>query len=168
MGRLGGTILRWERRIYSALRRHADARRASRALRAGHRPQPAHLVTGEMGEDAAFFHLRELGYTVVARRWRSDRLASDLDLVAWDGATLVIFEVKTRTARDSVPAEQQVDPAKQKLLRRMASAYVRQFPEVHRENLEVRFDVLSVYLLPSGAEFDHLPNAFPFLSPRRF
>lgn len=161
MGWLKGAYLRVERVLYDGLRARADARLAARARKHGQRPQPTHLITGERGEDAAFFYLRELGYTVVARRWRSDRLTSDLDLVAWDGPTLVFFEVKTRTARDLVPAEQQVDPAKQRLLRRMAAAYLNQFPEPHRSHTEARFDVLSVYLLPGGIEYDHLPNAFP-------
>lgn len=161
MGWLKGSYLRVERALYDDLRARADARLAARARKEGQRPQPAHLITGERGEDAAFFYLRELGYTVVARRWRSERLTSDLDLVAWDGPTLVFFEVKTRTARDLVPAEQQVDPAKQRMLRRMATAYLNQFPEPHRSHIEARFDVLSVYLLPGGIEYDHLPNAFP-------
>jgi putative endonuclease len=43
----------------------------------------------------------------------------------------------------------------------MASAYLRQIPEPFRSSVPVRFDVLSVYMLPSGTEFEHLPNAFP-------
>ncbi len=147
-------LLQLEYRAYTALRRVAD--RKSR--------QPQHLLTGERGENAAFFHLRALGYTIVARRWRSERLLGDLDLVAWDGDTLVIFEVKTRTARDFSPAEAEVDFAKQQMLRRMAAAYVRQVPERHRDRIPVRFDVLSVYLLPyrDQAEFEHFRAAFPY------
>jgi hypothetical protein len=29
----------------------------------------------------------------------------------------------------------------------------------------VRFDVLSVYLLETGVEFHHIPNAFPRFAP---
>jgi putative endonuclease len=141
-----------ERRAYIALQRLAH--RKSR--------QPAHLLTGEQGEDAAFFYLRGLGYTIVARRWRSERLRGDLDLAAWDGDTLVFFEIKTRTARDMAAAETQIDPHKQKTLRRMAAAYLRQLPERHRDRVPIRFDVLSVYILPSGTEFEHFRAAFPF------
>ncbi len=144
-------FLTLERRACTWLRSVADRKS----------PLPPHLLTGERGEDAAFFHLRGLGYTVVARRWRSERLSGDLDLVAWDGPTLVIFEVKTRTARGIVTADFAVDPHKQNMLRKMASAYVRQIPEPFRASVSVRFDVLSVYMLPSGTEFEHLPNAFP-------
>jgi len=149
---LAAFTLSLERRAYIALQRLAD-RKSS---------QPQHLLTGEQGEDAAFFHLRGLGYTIVARRWRSERVRGDLDLAAWDGDTLVFFEIKTRTARDMAAAETQVDPHKQKILRKMAVAYLGQIPEQHRDRVPVRFDVLSVYLLPAGTEFEHFRAAFPF------
>jgi len=145
-----------ERRAYTALQRLAHRKS----------PLPPHLITGEQGEDASYFHLRRLGYTIVARRWRSERTPGDIDLAAWDGDTLVFFEVKTRTAHDLAPAETQVDPHKQKVLRRMAAAYVRQFPEAHRDRVPIRFDVLSVYLLPTGTEFEHFRNAFPYRASR--
>ncbi len=137
-------------------------RRAIVSLRslAGRR-QVAHLRTGERGEDAAYYHLRGLGYTVVARRWRDERLRGDLDLVAWDGPWLVIFEVKTRTARDLAPADTSVDVYKRQTLRKMAYAYLRQFPALVRSSIPLRFDILSVYLLPAGAEFEHIRDAFP-------
>jgi len=145
-----------ERRAYTALQRLAHRKSSL----------PPHLITGEQGEDAAYFHLRGLGYTIVARRWRSDRTPGDLDLAAWDGDTLVFFEIKTRTAHDLAPAETQVDPYKQKILRRMAAAYLRQIPERHRDRVPIRFDVLSVYILPTGTEFEHFRAAFPFSAPR--
>jgi putative endonuclease len=156
---LADLTLLLEQRAYAALRTVATRRAADSAARSGARPQPAHLVTGERGEDEAFFHLRGLGYTVVARRWRAERVRGDLDLVAWDGDALVIFEVKTRTARDLAPAETAVDPHKQKMLRRMAAAYLRQIPSAHRGSVPVRFDVLAVYLLATGTVFEHFRSA---------
>lgn len=144
-----------ESRAYTALRSFADRKS----------PLPEHLLTGERGEDAAFFHLRSLGYTIVARRWRSPRVPGDLDLVAWDGPTLVIFEIKTRTAHGLASAEAAVDPHKQQMLRKMASAYLRQLPQSNRPAVSLRFDILSVYLLPTGPEFEHLRDAFPRNEP---
>ena len=151
-------------RLYIHLRAAADRRVAQRSTVCGRDPKPPHLLTGERGEDLAYFHLRRSGYTVVARRWRSARLRGDLDLVAWDGDTLVIFEIKTRTAHDLAPAESAVNPDKQRMLRRMALAYRRRLPEPWRDLIPVRFDVLSVYDLPTGPELDHIRDAFP-LSP---
>jgi putative endonuclease len=120
---------------------------------------PAHLVTGIDGERAAFFHLRRKGYTVVARRWSSGELPGDVDLIAWQGPMLCFVEVKTRTAHDATPAEVAVDSHKRHTLRRLARRYVRQLP---RETAPpVRFDVISVYLVPGKKrEFQHFEGAF--------
>ncbi len=147
---LDSLALSLERHAFTAVRSFADRKSM----------KPAHLLTGERGEDAAYYHLRGLGYTVVARRWRTERLRGDLDLVAWDGPVLVIFEVKTRTARDLAPADTAVDRHKRQMLRKMASAYLGQFPAAMRPSIPLRFDILSVYLLSSGTEFEHIRNAF--------
>jgi putative endonuclease len=120
---------------------------------------PAHLLTGIAGEKAAFFHLRRRGYTVVARRWASGEQPGDLDLIAWQGPMLCFVEVKTRTARDDSPAEIAVDAHKRQILRRLARHYLRQLPQ--HDAPPVRFDVLSVYLLPGQRpEFVHFESAF--------
>ncbi|MEO6910874.1 MAG: YraN family protein [Edaphobacter sp.] len=121
----------------------------------------AHLATGLRGEREALFHLRKLGYTVVARRWRSTKLRGDVDLIGWEGEWLCFVEVKTRTGRDVMaPAESAVDEAKREMLRKMARAYLKGFPEGMRGSVPVRFDVVSVYLQPSGNEFDVYRGAF--------
>ena len=113
-----------------------------------------HLATGERGEREALFYLRKQGYIVVARRWKSAKLWGDIDLVGWDGEWLCFIEVKARSGREVVAAEAAVDREKRDMLRRMARAYLRGFPEKLRGEGPVRFDVVSVYLLPSGVEFD--------------
>jgi putative endonuclease len=120
---------------------------------------PAHLATGIEGEDAAFSHLRRKGYTVVARRWSSGDLPGDIDLIAWQGPLLCFIEVKTRTSHDANPAEIAIDAHKRNTLRRLARQYVRQLP---RETVPpVRFDVISVYLVPGQKkEFEHFEDAF--------
>ncbi len=130
------------------------------ARRRGGSQAPApHLATGIEGENAALFHLRRKSYTVVARRWSPGDLAGDVDLIAWQGTTLCFIEVKTRTARDAAPAEIAVDAEKRGLLRRLARAYVAQLPQ--QTAPAVRFDVLSVYLVPGQKkEFVHFENAF--------
>jgi len=139
-----------------ALRR-MDALAARRWRRRG---LPAHLATGERGEREALFYLRKLGYTVVARRWKSAKLWGDIDLIGWDGEWLCFVEVKTRSGRDAMPAESAVDRDKRDMLRKMARAYLRGFPEKLRSDVPVRFDVVSVYLLPTGIEFDLYRGAF--------
>ena len=131
-------------------------------VRLRRRPSTAqHLATGLRGEREALFHLRTLGYTVVARRWKNAKLRGDVDLIGWDGDWLCFIEVKTRTGRDPMaPAESAVDAEKQEMLRKMARAYLRAFPEKLRREVPVRFDIVSVYLRPAGVEFDVYQGAF--------
>jgi putative endonuclease len=119
-----------------------------------------HLQTGLRGERAALFHLRRLGYTIVAARWTSAKMRGDVDLIGWSGDWLCFIEVKTRTARDLTPAESAVDRDKQQMLRRLARAYLRAFPEEKRRDIPVRFDVVSVYLLEGDTEFEVFQGAF--------
>lgn len=103
---------------------------------------PAHLRTGQQGEEAAYFYLRNLGYVVIARNYRSPRSHSELDLVGWDGEVLCFVEVKTRTTREVKPAEAAVDPAKRRDLVQVARDFLRRV----KGNPPFRFDVLSIYL----------------------
>lgn len=118
----------------------------------------AHLETGLRGEEAAEKFLREHGYTIFARRWSARRQRGDLDLIAWKSGTLVFVEVKARTAHDRAAAEINVDRKKRQTLRRVARVFLRSFNEAPRA---VRFDLLSVYLLPGKpAEVEHIQSAF--------
>jgi putative endonuclease len=139
-------------RTFGAINR--VARRTGRSAR-----QPAHLATGIEGEDAAFFYLRRKGYIVVARRWSSGYQRGDLDLIAWQGPLLCFIEVKTRTGHDIAAAEVTVDSNKRSTLRKLARHYVRQLPLT--TSPPVRFDILSVYLVPGEEkEFVHFEGAF--------
>ena len=120
--------------------------------------QPQHLETGRRGEELAYFYLRQVGYVIVARNYRSRRRPSEIDLVGWDGEVLCFIEVKTRTTREVKPAEAAVDLAKQRDLRAMARQYFRRLAS----NPASRFDILSIYLLDGlNPEFSLFKNAFP-------
>jgi putative endonuclease len=139
----------------------AMQRMDSLAVQLGRGPGMArHLATGVRGEREALFHLRKMGYTVVARRWRNAKLRGDVDLIGWEGEWLCFVEVKTRSGRNAIPAEAAVDRDKQEMLQRMARAYLRGFPEKMRREVPVRFDVVSVYLQPGGTEFEVNRGAF--------
>ena len=131
------------------------------ASKRGQNAMPAHLTVGLDGEDAALFYLQRKGFTIVARRWSSGDVPGDVDLIAWDGPMLCFVEVKTRTARDLTPAETAIDDHKRNVLRRLARRYVRQLPQISAP--PVRFDVVSVYLVPGQEpEFQHFEASFPW------
>jgi len=130
---------------------------AASLLRGSGNGRAEHLETGARGEEHAYFHLRGLGYIMVARNWRSNRRRGEIDLIGWDKETLVFIEVKTRTARDMAPAEIQVDSEKKHELRRMAKEYLLRL----KVDPPIRFDIMSVYLLPGKKpELEHFKNAF--------
>ena len=142
----------WLERTLDGLQRLAQKRGRAGNL-------PAHLVIGIEGEDAVLFYLQRKGYTVVARRWSSGDVPGDVDLIAWDGPMLCFIEVKTRTAHDLTPAEVAVDEHKRHVLRRLARRYVQQLPQ--KTAPPVRFDVVSVYLVPGQQrEFQHFEGSF--------
>lgn len=148
------TGIDWQ--VWALRRMEALGMRMRRGSRAAE-----HLATGVRGEREALFHLRTLGYIVVARRWKSAKLRGDVDLIGWDGDWLCFVEVKTRRGRDPMaPAESAVDGDKQEMLRKMARAYLRAFPEKLRREVPVRFDIVSVYLQQAGVEFDVYRGAF--------
>ena len=102
---------------------------------------PEHQRTGRRGEEEVYFHLRRLGYIMVAQNFRSPRHRGEIDLIGWDGDVLCFIEVKTRTSHDVKPAEAAVDRDKQKDLAAVAHDYLRHAPP----SCQWRFDVVTVY-----------------------
>lgn len=131
----------------------------TRRLRPGE-ALPKHLETGLRGEFEALFFLQRQGFIVIERRWRSPELNGDLDLIAWEADTLCFIEVKARSERNLNPASSAVDSYKQRMLSRMAAAFLRTLPQLKRREVPIRFDVVSVYLLPSGVECELVRHAF--------
>ena len=117
---------------------------------------PQHLHTGRRGEEEAYFYLRNRGYVMIARNYRSPRSRSELDLVGWEGETLCFIEVKTRRTRDFMPAEAAVDAEKQRDLSRVAREFLRKVKGAPA----VRFDVVSVYFAGGRAEMELFKDAF--------
>jgi putative endonuclease len=130
-------------------------------------PQARHIKTGRRGEDQAYFHLRQMGYVIVARNWRTVRHRGELDLIGWDQHVLCFIEVKTRTTRDVKPAEAAVDRGKRYQVACMAREYLRHL----RPGIPIRFDVVSVYLEPDQrTEIQVFKNAYSWRSmkPARY
>jgi len=137
-----------------------ERQRALRGERPGRKEsshgRATHLLTGERGETLAYWHLRQAGYTVVARNRRAR--GGELDLIAWDGPTLAFVEVKTRTTGDTGPPELAVSRAKQKRIAKAAYDYLRRLP---KRPESYRFDIVSVFWDESeGLRVRLIENAF--------
>lgn len=101
---------------------------------------------GRRGEELAASHLAGLGYRVLARNVRCP--GGEIDIIAADGACLVMVEVRTRRGVSHGSPEESVTPAKQARMRRLAEAYVEALPE---PPASYRVDVVAVELSPAGA-----------------
>lgn len=77
---------------------------------------------GRHGEQLAADLLIESGLTIIDRNWRCR--AGEIDIVAADGAVLVICEVKTRTGSVFGTPLEAISRAKAARLRRLAIAWV--------------------------------------------
>jgi len=94
-------------------------------------------TSGERAEAAACDLLRDCGYEIVARNWRTRR--GEIDIVARDGPVLAMVEVKARSGQAYGRPEEAVDRAKQ---RRIVAA-TRAFLAATGCSLAVRFDVVT-------------------------
>jgi putative endonuclease len=101
------------------------------------------LALGRRGEDLAHRFLRRSGYIIVARNYRLASADGEADLIAWEGDTLVIVEVKARHSDEFGPPERAIGDDKRAHLRRVARAYARK-TETPWER--VRCDVITVIL----------------------
>ncbi len=111
---------------------------------------------GDAGEQLAASFLQQLGYRIAARNYRLR--VGEIDIVAWDGPTLVFVEVKTKTQQAFGQPEEMVGRRKQLTLERVAMAYIQRHEHHH---IDIRFDVVAVQLAPNmAAEVTHIPAAF--------
>ena len=115
---------------------------------------------GQTGERLALEHLARLGYAPVARNHRTR--FGEIDLIVFDGRTLVFVEVKTRRAGGSGPVPwEALHARKQAQVRRMAAAWLAEVQDRPRST-ELRFDAIGVVIDARGAlvRLDHLEDAF--------
>lgn len=75
----------------------------------------------QRGEDAAAAYLERVSICVVERSWRTD--TGVIDIIAFEGDTLVIIDVKTRRSCHQA-GNQQVTAATASRIKRLAKAYL--------------------------------------------
>jgi putative endonuclease len=114
--------------------------------------QQQRSAVGRYGEDVAVRHLTESGMEVLVRNWRCD--LGEIDVVARDGSTVVVCEVKTRRGLDYGTPLEAVTARKMARLRRLAARWLAESGE---RPPEVRIDVVSVLVRRHGAAMvEHL------------
>ncbi|MDQ1629099.1 MAG: putative endonuclease [Actinomycetota bacterium] len=107
---------------------------------------------GSYGERMAAEHLVAAGLTILERNWRCE--LGEIDIVARDGDTLVVCEVKTRAGLGFGSPLEAVTPAKAARLRRLAARWIEE-RAVHPP--EVRIDLVAVLRPRRGpTEVEHV------------
>jgi putative endonuclease len=109
---------------------------------------------GREGEERAREYLRARGYQILECNWRFGN--EEIDIIARENETLVIIEVKTRRNNYFGEPEMAVTRKKQKIIVRMADAYINKTGL----DLEVRFDIISIILGGGQCTINHIPDAF--------
>ena len=115
-------------------------------------------TAGRQGEEYAAEHFQRLGFQVLARNHRTRY--GELDLVVFDGKTLVFVEVKTRRSENRDPWES-LHGVKQSKVRRMAVAWLGESSD-RPFGAQLRFDGVAVLVDARGnlVRLDHLEAAF--------
>lgn len=105
---------------------------------------------GRSGEDLAVDHLEAQGYAILDRNWRCS--IGEVDIVARDGATTVVVEVKTRSGAGFGHPLEAITPVKLARLRRLAAAWC----EAHGPVDRLRVDAISVVADRDGVVIEHV------------
>ena len=113
---------------------------------------------GRRSERAAARFLRGLGYRVVAANVSDP--TGELDLIAVDGQTVVVVEVRSTESDDLERVAASVDLRKQRKVTEAALRFLARKRLL--ENVAVRFDVLLLSWPPAASEpvVRHIPHAF--------
>jgi putative endonuclease len=102
-------------------------------------------LLGQQGEQLAADFLTRAELEILERNWRCD--LGEIDIVALDGRTLVICEVKTRSGVGFGTPLEAITRQKAARLRRLAVAWVRAHGLFFAE---IRIDVIGVLRAASG------------------
>ncbi len=111
---------------------------------------------GKLGEIIASKYLAENGFEIVEQNYRFKH--GEIDIICKKDGILIFVEVKSRYSLNYGEPEYGVTKAKQKQVRKMASAY---FFDKGIEECECRFDAIAI-LFDGNKDYtlNHIENAF--------
>lgn len=111
-------------------------------------------LIGSKGEDLAAGFLKEKGYKIISRNYKTP--IGEVDIIAEDKGTIVFVEVKTRSNDSFGYPFEAVGSRKQHKLKNLALFYMKQ----RKKDFAVRFDVLSIHIRNGKKEIEHIVDAF--------
>ena len=109
---------------------------------------------GQTGEDKATEYLKNKGYKILERNWKSGKL--EIDIITENKDFIVFVEVKTRSDDYMEHPKTAINRDKQRSMIYAADNYIR-WNNIDKES---RFDVVFVIKNGEDYEIDHIENAF--------
>ncbi|MFI5039346.1 MAG: YraN family protein [Solirubrobacterales bacterium] len=130
-------------------------------------PEDPRRTLGRLGEELAAAHLHRLGFSPLGRNQRTRY--GEIDLIAFDGKTLVFAEVKSRRVNAQ---RQRIRPDQEPLvwlrarqrvrLRRLAAAWLHDEKHIRPTAHTIRFDAIGVIVDTKDRllRLDHIEGAW--------
>ncbi|MFI5009218.1 MAG: YraN family protein [Solirubrobacterales bacterium] len=148
--------------------RHRREPSAPRSGPGGERREDPRRVLGRLGEELAAAHLERLGFALLERNARTRH--GEIDLIAFDGHTMVFGEVKTRRLVGNPRARRGPDehplaglrPRQRARLRRLAAAWLYDQARIRPNAHTIRFDAIGVTVdaRDNLVRLDHIEGAW--------
>ena len=114
-----------------------------------------HNEFGKEGEKMAANFLIENGYAIQYKNYRY--LKAEIDIIAQKNDILAVVEVRARGSDRIIPIAETITEKKKRLLIAGADHYV---TSRKLNDVEVRFDVITILRTKNGFEIEHLKSAF--------
>ncbi len=110
---------------------------------------------GNKGEDLAVKFLRQKGYLIVEKNFKTK--FGEIDIIAKDNNTIVFVEVKTRTNDYFGYPFEAVDERKRMKLKNLALIFMKKY----NKEFPIRFDIVSILFMSNGnKKIEHIKDAF--------
>ena len=126
------------------------------------RPPRVTTLTGRLAESLAASYLQLRGYRILARNVRDG--PREIDLIAQEGAWLIVVEVRFRGSIERGCPEETIHPGKRLNLLRAGRAW---WLREGRGRGSLRFDLVALSLTPEGLRLRHYPHFLLPSSARR-
>ena len=114
---------------------------------------------GKIGEYLALKWLNRQGYEIYALNWRGGH--QEIDIIASEGRKWIFIEVKTKTFTNFLQPENSVNSTKRKNMIKGAQKFMSKM----NDGKQIRFDVISILLVPHGVQMTHFKDAFFPIQP---
>ena len=114
----------------------------------------AHNELGILGENIAAKQLASKGYEILERQWHYKH--KEIDIIARKDNILAIVEVKTRSSEQFGDTSDFITDDKIRFLASASEIYAKAIGF----NGEIRFDVISIYVIGNEYKVEHIENAF--------